>query len=97
MGKKFFATFESIPNDFAAAKLRLGEFGIIKADGKRYNVAPVKNTTQIHVGDAVFTRAGANWGIYDVLAIDDRWFVVGKKGTKKGRVVHDQILGRVVV
>lgn len=97
MGKKFFATFESIPNDFAAAKLRLGEFGIIKADGKRYNVAPVKNTTQIHVGDVVFTRAGANLGIYDVLAIDERWFVVGKKGVKKGRVVHDQILGKVVV
>ena len=35
MAKKFFATFESIPNDFAAAKLRLGEFGIIKTDAKR--------------------------------------------------------------
>ena len=96
MAKKFFASFESIPNDFAAAKLRLGEYGVIKVGGQRYNVAPIKNTTQLHVNEKVFTKAGA-WGIYDILAIDGRWYTGGKNGEKKGRVVHDQILGRVVV
>jgi len=96
MAKKFFASFESIPNDFAAAKLRLGEYGVIKVGGQRYNVAPIKNTTQLHVDEKVFTKAGA-WGIYDILAIDGRWYTIGKNGEKKGRVVHDQILGRVVV
>ena len=96
MGKKFFFFFFSIPNDFDVVTLRLGAYGVIKDGGQRYNVAPIKNTTQLHVGEKVFTKAGA-WGIYDILAIDGRWYTIGKNGEKKGRVVHDQILGRVVV
>jgi len=96
MAKKFFASFESVPNDFAAAKLRLGEFGVIRANGNRYNVLPVKDKTPLDVGDSVFTRAGGNYGIYDIIAIDDRWFSVGKGDKKKGRVVRADIYGKVV-
>lgn len=96
MAKRFFSTFESVPNDFAAAKFRLGEFGIIRANGKRYNVAPVKDKTILAVGDSVFTRAGGNYGIYEIIAIDDRWYSVGHDGKKKGRVVRADVLGKVV-
>lgn len=96
MSKKFFPTFESAANDFAAAKLQLGEFGIIRANGNRYNVVPVKDTTQLVVGDSVFTRAGSNYGIYNIIAIDGRWYYVGNGDKRKGRVIHAQIFGKVV-
>ena len=96
MSKKFFPTFDSAPNDFAAAKLRLGEYGVVRVGGKRYNVAPVINTTPINIGDKVFSKTGA-WGIYDVIAVDGRWFTIGKNGEKKGRIVHDAILGMVIL
>ena len=96
MAKRFFSTFESVPNDFAAAKFRLGEFGIIRANGKRYNVMPVKDKTTLAVGDGVFTRAGGNYGIYEIIAIDDRWYSVGHNDKKKGRVVRADVLGKVV-
>lgn len=97
MGKKFFASFESAPNDFAATKLRLGEFGVIKAGGRRYNVIPVKDKTPLGIGDKVFTRAGGNYGIYSIINIEERWFYVGKDDKKKGRVVRADIFGKVVL
>lgn len=96
MAKRFFPSFESEANDFAATKLRLGEYGVIRVNGVRYNVVPMKDKTTLSIGDNVFTRAGGNYGIYSIIAIEDRWFYLGKKEKKKGRVVRADIFGKVI-